>query len=94
MNKTESCEKIGIRLIHIFEDEWIEHIDIVKSKLKHILGRDNCQPKVLARKCSVGEISNQLAKEFLIKNHIQGFARSTVYLGCFYNDNPLAELNC
>ena len=93
LNKTESCEKMGIRLIYIFEDEWNEHTDIVKSKLKHILGCDNCQPKVFARKCSVGEINNNLAKEFLGKNHIQGFARSTVYLGGFYGDKLIGVMS-
>ena len=93
LNKTESCEKMGIRLIHIFEDEWNEHTDIVKSKLKHILGCDNCQPKVFARKCSVGEINNHLAKEFLDKNHIQGFSRSTVYLGGFYGDKLIGVMS-
>lgn len=86
LNKTIACEKQGIRLIHIFEDEWIEHEEIVKSKLKHILGCDMGLPKIFARKCIVNEINNQIAKSFLEKNHIQGFARSSVYLGCFYNN--------
>ena len=34
INKTITCEKRGIRLIHIFEDEWLEHADIIKSMLK------------------------------------------------------------
>ena len=54
--KTLECEKQGIRLIHIFEDEWLEHKEIVKAKLKHILGYDNDLPKVFARKCVVNEI--------------------------------------
>ena len=86
LNKTELCEKQGIRLIHIFEDEWIEREDIVKSKLRHILDYDMDLPKIFARKCIVNEIDNQIAESFLEKNHIQGFARSTIYLGCFYNN--------
>ena len=41
LNKTENCEKIGIRLIHIFEDEWNEKKEIIKSKFqkKHVLSR-------------------------------------------------------
>ena len=87
LNKTIACEKQSIRLIHIFEDEWVEHEEIVKSKLKHILGCVNDMPKTFARKCIVNEIDNQIAKSFLEKNHIQGFERSSVYLGCFYENN-------
>ena len=56
LNKTLLCEKKGIRLIHIFEDEWLEHKDIVKSKLRHILGCDNGLPKIFARKCTIHNI--------------------------------------
>ena len=91
--KTELCEKQGIRLIHIFEDEWIEHEEIVKSKLKHILGCDMDLPKIFARKCIIKEIDVTKAREFLEKNHIQGFSRSSVYLGCFYNGNLVGVMS-
>ena len=90
--KTELCEKQGIRLIHIFEDEWIEHEEIVKSKLKHILGCDMDLPKIFARKCIIKEIDNQIAKSFLEKNHIQGFSRSSVYLSCFCYDELIGVM--
>ena len=32
------CKDNGYRLIHIFEDEWTYKKDIVKSRLKNILG--------------------------------------------------------
>jgi len=93
LNKTELCEKQGIRLIHIFEDEWQEHCEIVKTKLKHILGFDNDLPKVFARKCVVKEITNKEARLFLEKNHIQGFTKSTIYLGCFYNNDIVGAMS-
>lgn len=81
--KTEECKNSGIGLVQIFEDEYLYHRDIVLTKLLHILGADTGKEKVYARKCEAKEIRFQEAKEFLTKNHIQGFARSTVYLGLF-----------
>ena len=34
--KTEECEKRGIRLVHIFEDEWLNKKDIWLQTLKDI----------------------------------------------------------
>ena len=84
-NKTDECEKNGIRLIQIFEDEWILKKDIVKSKLLHILGIEK-KDKIMARKCSVKEITKDESKEFLEKNHIQGYSRSSINIGAFYNE--------
>ena len=38
LNKTLACNQLGYKLIHIFEDEWMTKKELVKSKLKHILG--------------------------------------------------------
>ena len=82
LNKTKECEKIGIALIHIFEDEWIDKKEIVKSRLKNILGLTT--NKIYARKCEIKEVSNNETKEFLIKNHIQGNIGAKVKLGLFF----------
>lgn len=87
LNKTILCENKGIRLIHIFEDEWLYKKEIVFSKIKHILGYDN-STKIGARKCSIDVINKEKAREFLNKNHIQGYAKSSIYIGAFH-DNEL-----
>ena len=92
LDKTEKCQKNGIRLIHIFEDEWLEHKEVVKSKIKHILKKDNDLQKVYARKCVVKEIDKDTSREFLEKNHIQGFSPSTIYIGCFFNNELIGVM--
>ena len=85
LNKLIECNKNGVKLIQVFEDEWIEHHDIVLKKIKHILGL-NDNRKVYARKCDVKEIDKHIAYDFLDKNHIQGSADSSIALGAYYND--------
>ena len=40
LNKTLMCERLGIRLIHIFEDEWIQNKKKLKTLLSKILKED------------------------------------------------------
>ena len=81
LNKTEMCEERGIQLIHVFENEWLEKEDIVKSRLKDLLGiHDNT---VYARKCEVREVDPRMSFSFLEENHIQGGCHSSVRLGLF-----------
>lgn len=93
IGKLNQCNCKGISLIQIFEDEWINHKEIVKSKLKHILNIDNNKTKIFARKCSVEVINKNIASPFLNNNHIQGFSSATVYLGLFYNNALIAVMS-
>lgn len=36
-SKSIECSKLGIRLVHIFEDEWANNPKLCKSKLRKIL---------------------------------------------------------
>lgn len=83
LNKTLLCEQKGIRLIHIFEDEWINKTGIVKSRIRNMFTA--CR-KIFARKCSIREIQSPLKKEFLNEAHLQGNDSSSVHIGLFHQD--------
>lgn len=83
-NKYLECKRKGIRLVTIFEDEWLERKDIVISKLKHILGV-NDSPKIYARKCIVKNVTRKEKVEFFELNHIQGDGPSSINLGLYSN---------
>lgn len=83
-DKTTLAEKNGIRLIQIFEDELKDKPDIVFSKLSYLIGKNDNLPKLSARNCRITEIDYKTAKAFLNENHIQGAAKSTIYLGAFF----------
>ena len=84
--KMMACKNKGIRLIQVFEDEYISNKELVLEKISHILGISSIKPKIMGRKCVIKEISAETAKEFLIKNHIQGSSGSSVRLGAYYGN--------
>ncbi len=82
--KYVECKSKGIRLIQIFEDEWNNKADIIKSKLLSILGKSNSQ-SVYARKCKTVTVSTKDKSTFFETNHIQGDGPSSINYGLEYN---------
>lgn len=92
LSKLEKCNDKGIKLIQIFEDEYLNHKEIVLHKLSHILGCDSKNTKIFARKCQIKEITIREAKPFLDTFHIQGFVSSSIYLGCYHNEQLIGVM--
>jgi hypothetical protein len=90
LNKTNECEKLGIQLIQIFEDEWVNKKEIVKSIIKSKLGVIN--NKIFARKCEIKEINNDVCSKFLENNHIQGNINSSTKIGLFYSNELVSTM--
>jgi hypothetical protein len=88
LNKTLLAESKGVRLIHIFEDEWISKTEIIKSILLNLISKT--PNRVYARKCSIKEVSSKDCKTFLLENHIQGNSISSKNIGLFYNDELIS----
>jgi possible homing endonuclease len=85
-NKTIECAKHGIRLIHIFEYEWINNNDKIKSFLHSNISSNT--KSIFARTTEIREIESNRAKEFLDIYHLQNSINSPINLG-LYNDNSL-----
>lgn len=76
----------GIRLITIFEDEWLNKTEQVKGYLMSIV---NINKKIFARHCTVNNIQLDEAKLFLNEHHIQGAARSSIVAFGIYHESIL-----
>ncbi len=87
--KTEELEKQNIRLIHIFEDEWLYNKEIIKSKLLNLIGKT--ENKIYARKCIIKNIKNSDKNSFLNQTHTQGEDKSKFKYGLYHN-NELVSL--
>lgn len=87
-NKSKLCADHGIRLIHIYEWEWLKYPEKIKQLLNICLGSVK---KIYARNCEIKQISNAEAKPFNEATHIQGHRNAQVTYGLFYN-NDLVQL--
>lgn len=89
LEKTNSSNKYGIKLIHIWEDDWNFKMDIVKSRLKNLLKMNDVV--IYARKCKIRSVDSKIERSFLELNHLQGYVASNYKIGLFY-DNELVSL--
>jgi len=88
IDKSKFFMERGIRIIHIWEDDWINKTEIIKSQIKNLLGLSN---RIGARKCKVVEITDvNVAKNFLNFNHIQGWVNSKIKLGLIFEDRLIS----
>lgn len=91
LDKTVRCNKLGIRLIQIFENEFIDKKRLVFSRLKSIFGLNRYS--LYARKCVVKEIDGGLKNKFLNKYHLQGQDYTAqVNLGLFYKNRLVSVM--
>lgn len=89
LEKTNECDEKGIQLIHMFEDEWRDKKDIVKSRLMNLLGKT--PDKIYARKCEIREVETSQAMRFLDENHLQGRVGGQYKYG-LYHEGELVSL--
>jgi DNA-directed RNA polymerase subunit N (RpoN/RPB10) len=87
LDKTNYFKDKGIRIIHIWEDDWTFKQNIVKSMINNLLGNSK---RLFARKCQIRELKN--VTEFLNLNHIQGADRSNIKLGLYFEDELVSVM--
>lgn len=92
-DKTLECDSKGIRLMHIFEYEWLNND--TRKKIEILLNKElsGADKVVYGRNTVVKDIDISIAKQFCEENHLQGYIRSIVNLGIFdTSDNLLGVM--
>jgi hypothetical protein len=79
-DKMLKCQKQGIRLLTIFDDEWNDKRDIVKSMLRNRLGIKD-DTKTYARNTTIQAINTQQKRDFFNSYHIQGDGPGSICYG-------------
>lgn len=85
LTKMDFFKDKKIKIIYIWEDDWNLKNDTIKSQIRNWTGLS--KNKIYARKCYIKEVTdNKIIKEFLNKNHIQGWVNSNLKLGLYHQD--------
>lgn len=77
----------GIRLIQVFEDEWLEKSEIIKNRLLAMLGKAKTYH---ARKCQVQKVESAVGRKFLEQTHIQGGSVASLYYALMHDQEIVA----
>jgi hypothetical protein len=80
-------ESLNIKVLVIFEDEWLQNKKMIKEKISHYI-QNSKSKKIYARKCKIIEIDRKVKSAFLKDNHVQGDCVSQINLG-LYRDHQL-----
>ena len=88
LDKKNYFKERGIKIINIWEDDWIHRRDILESQISNWLGKT--PNKIWARNCEVRVIKK--SSNFLEINHLQGSDKSSVKLGLFNNDELVSVM--
>lgn len=89
LKKTEMCDQLGIRLIHVFDFEITNTLEKVISIIKSAVNKNT---KIAARKCNVVELSSTEFNKFCDNHHLQNGVNSSIRLGLKYQNNIVAVM--
>lgn len=86
--KWKMCADKGIQLLSVWEDWITNKPEIVRSIILSKLGI--YEKSIGASKCKIKQVPSKDTREFLNRNHIQGFCNSTYKYGLYYKDELVA----
>lgn len=88
LGKYRDCAAKGIRLLTLYESEWLERPAAIKHLLRNALGKG--RGSLMARKCEVRRPGHAEAAAFFNRYHPQGGAGYGDHFGLYYRDRLVA----
>jgi len=90
-NKLKMASEVGIQLMHVFEDDWRDKSDIVKSMILHRLKMT--PNKYGARQLRVGKLDVESRRKFFNANHVDGDTAAIVAWGLYFEKELVCALS-
>jgi hypothetical protein len=91
LKKLRACQGAGIRLFHVFEDEWRDKRRIVESMIRHRLKKTT--RRLHARKLKFIDVSASQRRMFFSYNHVAGDANAAACFGLLDGQELVAALS-
>ena len=91
LNKTRVFHEKGIRIIHVWSDEWETKRTIVANRLRSVLHKNS--HRTYARKCQTVCIQHHTYKEFCEGTHLRGWAPASIKYGLMHQDQLVAVMS-
>ena len=89
--KSLECFKQGIHLMHIYDNEWRDKKEIVKSSILAKLKK--CNRKIFARKCVIRELTEEQEVFFIKKNSLHDHKESFKTYGLFHKNEIVSSIS-
>lgn len=87
-DKHQACAAKGIRLITIYESEWLSRQKAIKRLLRNAIGKG--RGRIMARKCEIRRAGHETARLFFNTYHPQGGNGSGEHYGLYHGEKLIA----
>ncbi len=87
-NLSEQQNAQGFRIIHLWEDVWMNNKDLVQARILAMIG---IFKRLNARHCFIERIDMPITERFLNKNHLQGYVKAKFKYGLFLKEQYVEQ---
>lgn len=88
LDKHKACEALGIRLLTVYESEWLARPRAIKRLVRNALGKG--RGRLMARKCDLRPVGHQEAAAFYEAYHPQGGGGYGEHYGLYHGAKLVA----
>jgi DNA-directed RNA polymerase subunit RPC12/RpoP len=93
-DKWRDCKHVGVTLMQIWEDDWMNRRGIIMDHIQVLLHQANDNARIGARQCSVADVSAHDVGAFMDRYHIQGRVGGSIRKALMHDGVMVAAIIC